>query len=109
MPATTSLPLSSIGAPKFIDRIRGDAANLDRTELSTLQINVGKYCNQKCAHCHVGAGPHRREIMTEETASRIIEWLEDSQIPNVDITGGAPELNPHFSASSPAPAARAGT
>ena len=96
MPATTSLPLSSIGAPKFIDRIRGDAANLDRTELSTLQINVGKYCNQKCAHCHVGAGPHRREIMTEETASRIIEWLEDSQIPNVDITGGAPELNPHF-------------
>ena len=96
MPATTSLPLSLIGAPKFIDRIRGDAANLDRTELSTLQINVGKYCNQKCAHCHVGAGPHRREIMTEETASRIIEWLEDSQIPNVDITGGAPELNPHF-------------
>ena len=96
MPAMTSLPLSSIGAPKFIDRIRGDAANLDRTELSTLQINVGKYCNQKCAHCHVGAGPHRREIMTEETASRIIEWLEDSQIPNVDITGGAPELNPHF-------------
>ena len=96
MPATTSLPLSSIGAPKFIDRIRGDAANLDRTELSTLQINVGKYCNQKCAHCHVGAGPHRREIMTEETASRIIEWLEDSQIPNVDITGGAPELNAHF-------------
>ena len=96
MPAMTSLPLSSIGAPKFIDRIRGDAANLDRTELSTLQINVGKYCNQKCAHCHVGAGPHRREIMTEETASRIIEWLEDSQIPNVDITGGAPELNAHF-------------
>ena len=96
MPAHISLPLSSNGALKFQDRIREDASRLDRTELSTLQINVGKYCNQTCAHCHVGAGPHRKEIMTEETASRIIEWLEDTQIPNVDITGGAPELNAHF-------------
>ena len=96
MPAHISLPLSSNGAVSFIDRIREDASLLDRTELTTLQINVGKYCNQKCAHCHVGAGPHRKEIMTEETASRIIEWLEDTQIPTVDITGGAPELNDHF-------------
>ena len=96
MPASISLPLSSNGALKFADRIQEDVPRLDRTELSTLQINVGKYCNQKCSHCHVGAGPHRKEIMTEETASRIIEWLEDTQIPNVDITGGAPELNPHF-------------
>ena len=96
MPASISLPLSSNGALKFADRIQEDVPRLERTELSTLQINVGKYCNQKCSHCHVGAGPHRKEIMTEETASRIIEWLEDTQIPNVDITGGAPELNPHF-------------
>ena len=96
MPAHISLPLSSNGALKFQDRIREDAPRLDRTELSTLQINVGKYCNQTCAHCHVGAGPHRKEIMTEETANRIIEWLEDTQISNVDITGGAPELNAHF-------------
>ena len=96
MPAHISLPLSSNGAVKFQDRIREDALRLDRTELSTLQINVGKYCNQTCAHCHVGAGPHRKEIMTGETANRIIEWLEDTQIPNVDITGGAPELNAHF-------------
>ena len=96
MPAHISLPLSSNGVLKFQDRIREDAPRLDRTELTTLQINVGKYCNQKCAHCHVGAGPHRKEIMTEETANRIIEWLEDTQIPNVDITGGAPELNAHF-------------
>ena len=96
MPASISLPLSSNGALKFADRIQEDVPRLERTELSTLQINVGKYCNQKCAHCHVGAGPHRKEIMTEETASRIIEWLEDTQIPNVDVTGGAPELNPHF-------------
>lgn len=96
MPAHISLPLTTNGAVSFIDRIREDASLLDRTELTTLQINVGKYCNQKCAHCHVGAGPHRKEIMTEETASRIIEWLEDTQIPTVDITGGAPELNAHF-------------
>lgn len=96
MPAHISLPLSSNGAVSFIDRIREDAPLLDRTELSTLQVNVGKYCNQTCAHCHVGAGPHRKEIMTEETANRIIEWLENTQIPNVDITGGAPELNAHF-------------
>lgn len=100
MPAHISLPLSSNGALngalKFQDRIREDTPRLDRTELSTLQINVGKYCNQTCAHCHVGAGPHRKEIMTGETANRIIEWLEDTQIPNVDITGGAPELNTHF-------------
>ena len=96
MPAHISLPLSSNGAVSFIDYIREDTSLLDRTELTTLQINVGKYCNQTCAHCHVGAGPHRKEIMTEETASRIIEWLENTQIPTVDITGGAPELNAHF-------------
>ena len=96
MPAHISLPLSSNGGVSFIDRIREDAPLLDRTELTTLQINVGKYCNQTCAHCHVGAGPHRKEIMTEETANRIIEWLENTQIPTVDITGGAPELNAHF-------------
>ena len=96
MPAHISLPLSSNGGVSFIDRIREDAPLLDRTELTTLQINVGKYCNQTCAHCHVGAGPHRKEIMTEETANRIIEWMEDTQIPTVDITGGAPELNAHF-------------
>ena len=95
MPARVSLPLSK-GAGHFKERVRRDAPHLDRTELTTLQINVGKYCNQTCAHCHVGAGPHRKEIMTEETASRIIEWLEGAQIPTIDITGGAPELNPHF-------------
>ncbi len=96
MPASISLPLSSNGAVRFMDRIREDAPRLERTELSTLQVNVGKYCDQTCAHCHVGAGPHRKEIMTEETASRIIEWLEETSIPNVDITGGAPELNAQF-------------
>ncbi len=96
MPAPISLPLASNGAEKFGDRVRRDVPHLRRTELTTLQINVGKYCNQTCAHCHVGAGPHRKEAMTEETANRIIAWLEAAPIPKVDITGGAPELNPHF-------------
>ncbi len=95
-PASASLPLYVNGAEKFGERVQRDVSRLDRVELSTLQLNVGKYCNQTCAHCHVGAGPHRKEIMTEETASRIVEWLGNTQISTVDITGGAPELNPNF-------------
>jgi radical SAM/Cys-rich protein len=70
---------------------------LARPVLSTVQINVGKICNQACHHCHVDAGPKRTESMTEETASRILAVLEASRgIQTVDITGGAPELNPNF-------------
>lgn len=61
-----------------------------------LQINVGKLCNQTCGHCHVDAGPHRREVMTRETAELCMAALAASRIPTVDITGGAPELNPNF-------------
>ncbi len=64
--------------------------------LETLQVNVGKLCNQTCRHCHVDAGPTRTEIMTRETAELVVEVLRRYDIPNVDITGGAPELNPHF-------------
>ena len=66
----------------------------DRTQV--LQINVGKRCNQTCAHCHVNAGPGRNEIMTRETMDRVLDWLAQTDILTVDITGGAPELNPHF-------------
>ncbi len=64
--------------------------------VSTLQVNVGKLCNQTCRHCHVDAGPDRREMMTRETFEQCLAALENSPIPVVDITGGAPELNPHF-------------
>ncbi|MDA1001170.1 MAG: radical SAM protein, partial [bacterium] len=80
----------------FGERILHDIPRFDRLQLATLQINVGKLCNQFCAHCHVGAGPHRKEVMTQETAERIIAWLAASEIPAVDITGGAPELAPPF-------------
>jgi radical SAM/Cys-rich protein len=69
---------------------------LRATGLSVFQINVGKLCNQTCAHCHVDAGPDRREVMTRETAELCIRALARTEIPTVDITGGAPELNPNF-------------
>jgi radical SAM/Cys-rich protein len=69
---------------------------LTASEIEIFQINVGKLCNQTCAHCHVDAGPDRKEIMTRETAELCIRMLEKTSIPRVDITGGAPELNPNF-------------
>jgi radical SAM/Cys-rich protein len=64
--------------------------------IDVLQVNVGKLCNQTCRHCHVDAGPDRREVMSRETMEHCLDALRRSDIPTVDITGGAPELNPHF-------------
>lgn len=70
---------------------------LARAELETLQVNVGKLCDLACHHCHVEAGPKRTEIMEEGTARRVIELLaENPGLRTLDLTGGAPELNPHF-------------
>jgi radical SAM/Cys-rich protein len=69
---------------------------LRATSLSVFQINVGKLCNQTCRHCHVDAGPDRTEMMSRETAELCLQALAQTDIPTVDITGGAPELNPHF-------------
>lgn len=70
---------------------------LMRDEVTTLQINVGKRCNQACHHCHVEAGPKRKEIMPAEVADRVLELLGNSPaVQVVDITGGAPELNANF-------------
>ncbi len=69
---------------------------LHRGRLETLQINVGYRCNQSCVHCHVAAGPNRTEEMAGETIDLILAFLERRRIATLDITGGAPELNPHF-------------
>ena len=61
-----------------------------------LQINVGKVCNQTCTHCHVDAGPDRREAMTPETAQQVVDFLKHPRIHTLDITGGAPEMNANF-------------
>jgi radical SAM/Cys-rich protein len=73
-----------------------ELAPLMPTGLDVLQVNVGKMCNQTCAHCHVDAGPDRTEIMTRSTMEQCLQALERSGIETVDITGGAPEMNPHF-------------
>jgi radical SAM/Cys-rich protein len=69
---------------------------LRATGITVLQINVGKLCNQTCRHCHVDAGPDRTESMSRETAEQCMAALAKTDIPTVDITGGAPELNPNF-------------
>jgi radical SAM/Cys-rich protein len=69
---------------------------LRASAIDVLQVNVGKLCNQTCRHCHVDAGPDRREIMSRETMAQCLDVLRATDIPTVDITGGAPELNPHF-------------
>ena len=66
------------------------------TGITVFQINVGKLCNQTCRHCHVDAGPDRIESMSRETAELCIQAVAQTDIPTVDITGGAPELNPNF-------------
>ena len=67
-----------------------------RGRLDTLQINLGYRCNQACVHCHVDASPHRTEEMSAEVADLVLAFLERRHIPTLDITGGAPELNPQF-------------
>jgi radical SAM/Cys-rich protein len=67
-----------------------------RGRLDTLQLNVGYRCNQSCVHCHVDASPHRSEEMSSDVADVALTFLERQKIATLDITGGAPELNPHF-------------
>jgi len=81
---------------RFSDRLVAEGLELRRARTEILQVNVGKLCNLTCMHCHVNAGPKRKEIMTRETIDRIIDWLAKSDIPTVDLTGGAPEMIPDF-------------
>lgn len=83
--------------PSFEDTIRTMGLQpLQASGIATLQINVGKLCNQTCRHCHVDAGPDRSEQMSRDTAESCIHALASTDIPTVDLTGGAPELNPQF-------------
>ncbi len=67
-----------------------------RGKLGTLQVNVGYRCNQACFHCHVNAGPNRTEEMSADVADTVLAFLKRRRVATLDITGGAPELNPHF-------------
>ncbi|MEM7552337.1 MAG: arsenosugar biosynthesis radical SAM (seleno)protein ArsS [Bacteroidota bacterium] len=77
--------ISGIGMPKLIS-----------TGIEIFQVNVGKMCNQVCKHCHVDAGPDRKEIMTRETMRLCLDAIKGTDIQTVDLTGGAPEMNPDF-------------
>jgi len=83
--------------PKFKDKITlTNQFPLKPNKLEVLQINVGYMCNQVCSHCHVDAGPDRKEIMTKETMLQCLEVIKKTEAHTLDLTGGAPEMNPHF-------------
>ena len=80
--------------PKFKDKIaESHQFPLTARKLEILQINVGYMCNQVCEHCHVDAGPDRKEIMTRETMQQCLEVIKKTGAHTLDLTGGAPEMN----------------
>lgn len=76
--------------------VETDFPRIKRTYLETLQVNLGYLCNQQCLHCHVDAGPRRKEIMTAETVADVLNFIKQKSIKALDLTGGAPEMNPEF-------------
>ena len=76
--------------------VKTDFPPIRRAALVTLQVNLGYLCNQQCLHCHVDASPRRREIMSAETIQQVLDFLRDSGVQRLDLTGGAPEMNPAF-------------
>lgn len=97
-PAVQLATLDRIPIAREFDQALAGAgrAPLRAASIDVLQVNVGRLCNQTCRHCHVDAGPDRREVMSRETMELCLKALDVTPIPTVDITGGAPELNPHF-------------
>lgn len=79
--------------PLLID---SDFPALQRDELETLQVNLGYRCNQQCLHCHVNANPKRKEMMSRQTVDDVLAFMQARPLKNLDLTGGAPELHPHF-------------
>jgi radical SAM/Cys-rich protein len=98
----TNLPIINNQTPaasssiSFDEKLAAYELQLQAAEIEILQVNVGKLCNQACKHCHVDASPIRTEIMSLSVVEDCLNALRKFQIPTLDITGGAPELNPHF-------------
>ena len=97
---STVLPVIQSAEPasrdEFDEKLAAYGLELRASSVDTLQINLGKLCNQACKHCHVDAGPSRTEMMSRETAEQVLAAIYKFKIATVDITGGAPELNPSF-------------
>lgn len=81
---------------KISDLVSVPVPTVGRLSLEVLQVNLGYRCNQRCNHCHVNAGPERTEVMERSTLDQVIQFLESSSVRVLDLTGGAPELNPYF-------------
>jgi radical SAM/Cys-rich protein len=80
----------------FAERLRSNGCSLNRRAVDVLQVNLGRYCNLACIHCHVESGPTRKELMSRENVEAVLRFLARTGIPTLDITGGAPELHPDF-------------
>jgi radical SAM/Cys-rich protein len=95
MPAGAETPEAAMHATLPLVEIT-DFPRIRRKALETVQVNVGYRCNQSCVHCHVNAGPTRTEAMDLETIDEVLALVRRSGAATLDVTGGAPELNPHF-------------
>lgn len=85
-----------VGA-RFADALKAhNQFPLKPSTLEILQLNLGYMCDLTCEHCHVDAGPDRKEIMTQETLLQVLDFIDQTKVKTVDLTGGAPEMNPHF-------------
>jgi radical SAM/Cys-rich protein len=80
----------------FAQRLHLNGTDLRRQALDVLQVNLGRYCNLACIHCHVESGPTRKEMMSRDNVDAVLRLLVRSEIPTLDITGGAPELHPDY-------------
>ena len=80
----------------FAQTLRQHDLQLTRTTPRVLQLNLGKLCNIACVHCHVNAGPHRKELISHTDLNRTLDWFEKTDIPTLDLTGGTPEMHPDF-------------
>jgi radical SAM/Cys-rich protein len=96
LPVLNSQLAAALPHADFGMKLAEHGLSLRASSVETLQVNVGKLCNQACKHCHVDASPARTEIMARETVELIIAALRRFRFPTLDITGGAPELNPSF-------------
>ena len=90
---TINVPTSG---PHFHEVLNSNSLSLKHVQPNELQINLGKLCNLACHHCHVDAGPKRTEIMTWSVMEKILVWAKAANISRAALTGGAPEMNPHF-------------
>lgn len=92
-----ALPLNLQAATPFAERLHVEGLSITRRPLEILQVNVGKLCDLACQHCHVEAGPKRTEVMQRDTVERLLDLLALAPgVHTLDLTGGAPEMNPHF-------------